>query len=166
MDSNTEIRRPRCGWERQSGGTSRDRFGQSMEPARNMTPGWQIQPVQAGGPMQQWQPAQQMQPVQQRQPMRQMQPVQQMQPAQQGQPAWPMQSERPAMPAGTTMPWMQWNMSCPNTGVGPLEQNYPAARAYVPWQQWQDIYEPETALAQGTIFPDMDLPFEYGRCGR
>lgn len=127
MDSNTEIRRPRCGWERQSGGTARDRFGQSMEPARNMTPGWQMQPVQSGGPM---------------------------------------QSERPAMPAGTTMPWMQWSMSCPNTGVGPLEQNYPAAMAYVPWQQWQDIYEPETALAQGTIFPDMDLPFDYGRCGR
>ena len=120
MDSNTEIRRPRCGWERQSGRADRDRFGQSMEPS---------QPGAAA-------------------------------------PYGSAMSPRSTMPAGTVMPWMTWNMSCPNTGVGPLEQNYPAAMAYVPWQQWQDIYEPETALARGTIFPDMDLPFDYGRCGR
>nr|WP_242962945.1 spore coat associated protein CotJA [Clostridium sp. AT4] len=38
--------------------------------------------------------------------------------------------------------------------------------AYVPWQQWQTAYAPERGLMQGTIFPDLDLPFNYGRCGR
>ncbi|MFR1131966.1 MAG: spore coat associated protein CotJA, partial [Enterocloster bolteae] len=40
------------------------------------------------------------------------------------------------------------------------------AMAYVPWQQWQTTYAPERGLVQGTIFPDLDLQFNYGRCGR
>ena len=55
---------------------------------------------------------------------------------------------------------------CTQTAPGPLEQNYPAAMAYVPWQQWQATYAPERGLAQGTIFPEMDLQFNYGRCSR
>lgn len=43
---------------------------------------------------------------------------------------------------------------------------YPVAMAYVPWQQWQPTYAPERGLAQGTIFPDLDLQFNCGRCGR
>lgn len=33
------------------------------------------------------------------------------------------------------------------------------AMAYVPVQQWQDIYEPEVALARGTLFAQLDKPF-------
>ena len=66
----------------------------------------------------------------------------------------------PPAPAPTPAPL------CPNTGVGPLEQNYPVAMAYVPWQQWQATYPLDHALLQGTIFPDLDLQFDYGRCGR
>ena len=58
------------------------------------------------------------------------------------------------------------NMSCPSTEGGVLEQQYPVAMAYVPWQQWQTTYAPERGLVQGTIFPDLDLQFNYGRCGR
>lgn len=36
------------------------------------------------------------------------------------------------------------------------------AMAYVPVQQWQDLYEPEEALRRGTIFRQLDLPFEGG----
>ncbi len=36
------------------------------------------------------------------------------------------------------------------------------AMAYVPVQQWQDLYEPEDALYRGTIFRQLDLPFEGG----
>lgn len=36
------------------------------------------------------------------------------------------------------------------------------AMAYVPVQQWQDLYEPEEALCRGTIFRQLDLPFEGG----
>ena len=53
-----------------------------------------------------------------------------------------------------------------STEGGVLEQQYPVAMAYVPWQQWQTTYAPERGLVQGTIFPDLDLQFNYGRCGR
>ena len=57
-------------------------------------------------------------------------------------------------------------VNCPDTTAGYLEQHHPVAMAYVPWQQWQTAYAPERGLMQGTIFPDLDLPFNYGRCGR
>lgn len=40
------------------------------------------------------------------------------------------------------------------------------AMAYVPFQQWcDDIYTPDKALCQGTLFPALDLPFKMGgRC--
>lgn len=37
--------------------------------------------------------------------------------------------------------------------------------AYVPWQQFCSIYEPEKALLTGTIFPELDKPF-LARGGR
>jgi hypothetical protein len=40
--------------------------------------------------------------------------------------------------------------------------NLPLAMAYVPFQRWNCVYEPCRALARGTIFPELDLPF----CGR
>lgn len=81
------------------------------------------------------------------------------------------------------MPWPAWDMGqgtvpiptpyeggasygCPASGAGVLEQNYPVAMAYVPWQQWQSPYAPERGLVQGTIFPDLDLIFAYGRCSK
>ena len=33
------------------------------------------------------------------------------------------------------------------------------AMAYVPYQQWCDVYQCDKALCQGTIFPVLDLPF-------
>ncbi len=36
---------------------------------------------------------------------------------------------------------------------------YSLAMAFVPQQTWQDIYECNVALARGTIFADLDLPF-------
>lgn len=38
------------------------------------------------------------------------------------------------------------------------------AMAYVPWQNWRRIYEPARAFHRGTIFEELDLPFE-GRGG-
>lgn len=38
----------------------------------------------------------------------------------------------------------------------------PLAMAYVPFQRWNCVYDPCRALARGTIFPELDLPF----CGR
>ncbi|WP_037372642.1 spore coat associated protein CotJA [Anaerovorax odorimutans] len=36
------------------------------------------------------------------------------------------------------------------------------AMAYVPWQTWNTVYSPELALSQGTLFPELDLPFLGG----
>lgn len=35
---------------------------------------------------------------------------------------------------------------------------------YVPWQKWGRTYPLSQAISQGTIFPDLDYPFEMGRC--
>jgi hypothetical protein len=38
----------------------------------------------------------------------------------------------------------------------------PLAMAYVPWQSWNQVYEPPKALERGTLFPELDLPFLGG----
>lgn len=35
----------------------------------------------------------------------------------------------------------------------------PIAMAYVPWQEWKNIYAAEKALCRGTIFEELDKPF-------
>lgn len=35
--------------------------------------------------------------------------------------------------------------------------------AYVPWQYFYKVYEPEKALGVGTIFPELNKPFLGGR---
>ncbi|MEE1313812.1 MAG: spore coat associated protein CotJA [Lachnospiraceae bacterium] len=48
----------------------------------------------------------------------------------------------------------------------PLE-GLPLAMAYVPWQQWGNLYSPEKGFHQGTIFQDLDFPFNgRGGCRR
>lgn len=36
----------------------------------------------------------------------------------------------------------------------------PIAMAYVPWQQWRAIYEVEKGFHRGTIFEELDKPFQ------
>ena len=38
-------------------------------------------------------------------------------------------------------------------------EGMPLAMAYVPWQNWRKIYEPEKAFCRGTIFEELDKPF-------
>lgn len=54
--------------------------------------------------------------------------------------------------------------SCPDTGSQlPADSIDPSllalAMGFVPVQAWEDPYEPELALARGTIFPALDKPF-------
>lgn len=42
--------------------------------------------------------------------------------------------------------------------VDPLSE-MEVAMAYVPWQFFQTIYEPDKALQAGTIFPELNKPF-------
>ncbi len=42
--------------------------------------------------------------------------------------------------------------------------DFPLVMAYVPWQQWGDMYELECGLMQGTIFKDLNFIFCGERC--
>lgn len=44
-----------------------------------------------------------------------------------------------------------------------MPDQFPVAMAYVPWQEFKNMYEPDKALSAGTIFPELDLPFWAGR---
>ncbi len=50
---------------------------------------------------------------------------------------------------------------CPGNTPIPRE---PVAMAYVPWQYFQEVYDPDKALRCGTIFPELNKPF-LGRRG-
>ena len=43
-----------------------------------------------------------------------------------------------------------------------LPDNVSLAMAYVPFQQWGDVYSMDEALNRGTLFPDLEFPFERG----
>lgn len=43
-----------------------------------------------------------------------------------------------------------------------LPENASLAMAYVPFQQWGDVYSMDEALNRGTLFPDLEFPFERG----
>lgn len=66
--------------------------------------------------------------------------------------------ESPMTVPGTACMMAQTENAFDNTYLGRL----PLAMAYVPFQQFGNIYEPYRALQRGTIFPELDLPF----CGR
>lgn len=44
------------------------------------------------------------------------------------------------------------------TGWGLRE--YPLAMVYSPYQVFRELYSPDTALSRGTLFSELDLPFE------
>ncbi len=44
----------------------------------------------------------------------------------------------------------------------PFPKNTPVAMAYVPYQQWGQVYPAESGLERGTIFPELDKPFLGG----
>lgn len=47
---------------------------------------------------------------------------------------------------------------------GNMDQ-FPVAMAYVPWQMWHTVYDLEKALSCGTIFPELNKPFQGMRGG-
>ena len=52
------------------------------------------------------------------------------------------------------------------TDNGFLNSNTPIAMVYFPMQQWKELYDPYTALSNGTIFKELDLPFYPTPCRR
>lgn len=58
------------------------------------------------------------------------------------------------------------NDSCGISCTGWGLNNHPVAMVYSPCQPWNNVYKPEIALERGTVFKDLDLPFEgTGRKG-
>lgn len=41
-------------------------------------------------------------------------------------------------------------------------RNAPLAMAYVPFQEWGDVYTDDEAFPIGTLFPDLNFPFMRG----
>ena len=45
-----------------------------------------------------------------------------------------------------------------DTGMDICSDSLPLAYAYVPWQKWRLLYTPENALANGTLFEELNKP--------
>ena len=41
---------------------------------------------------------------------------------------------------------------------------YPLGMVYSPCQEWRNLYSPTNALTRGTLFSELDLPFEGKNC--
>lgn len=55
------------------------------------------------------------------------------------------------------------NVSNGMTGnMSRFPQHTPLAMAYVPVQQWGEVFSEDEALINGTLFPDLKFPFEKG----
>ncbi len=54
------------------------------------------------------------------------------------------------------------SMSCAYPAKSDPLSGMAIAMAYVPWQFFHDVYEPEKALQAGTVFPELNQPF----CGK
>ena len=44
-------------------------------------------------------------------------------------------------------------------------REYPLAMVYSPYQVFRETYTPDTALQRGTLFSELDLPFEGHKLG-
>lgn len=51
-----------------------------------------------------------------------------------------------------------------NDPMDRLGDAFPPVMAFVPWQQWGDLYDPECGLKEGTIFKDLNYIFCGTRC--
>lgn len=45
-------------------------------------------------------------------------------------------------------------------GISRFPAETPLAMAYVPMQQWSEVYDEAEAFSAGTLFPELNLPFE------
>jgi len=46
-----------------------------------------------------------------------------------------------------------------NGTIGWGISNHPLSMVYAPWQNFDNLYDLDTALKQGTVFAELDLPF-------
>lgn len=84
-------------------------------------------------------------------------------------PAQPIQPQ-PAVPCQPAVqPASQPASCCDDRSEYDELNGMPLAMAYVPWQEWRNIYEAEKGFHIGTIFEELDKPFrgiKIGGCCR
>ncbi|EOS80307.1 hypothetical protein C817_01799 [Dorea sp. 5-2] len=68
----------------------------------------------------------------------------------------PAPTPQPSMPCPEPV---SQPVCCSNTGEYDELNGMPLAMAYVPWQEWQNIYEAEKGFHCGTIFEELNKPF-------
>ena len=49
--------------------------------------------------------------------------------------------------------------ACEPDAASDRQPEYVVAMAYVPWQEWEDVYELCEGFEIGTIFPSLNKPF-------
>lgn len=49
-----------------------------------------------------------------------------------------------------------------NNNVSLFPKNASLAMAYVPFQEWGEVYSDDEAFPTGTLFPDLNFPFMRG----
>lgn len=71
---------------------------------------------------------------------------------------------QPPQPPQQPQPPQDGNHQKPDGNASGFNARYlgslPLAMAYTPMQQWKSAYSPQEGLSRGTIFPELDLPFE------
>ncbi len=50
-------------------------------------------------------------------------------------------------------------------GISPLPENPVVAMAYVPYQEKENVYSAEQGISEGTMFPELNKPFEGATVG-
>ena len=53
------------------------------------------------------------------------------------------------------------NIACGESTSYDQLQMMPLAMAYVPWQQWQNVYECSKGFEHGSIFEELIFPFQH-----
>lgn len=72
----------------------------------------------------------------------------------------------PSLPSAPSMPQppQDGKQQRPEENASGFDARYlgslPLAMTYTPMQQWKSAYSPQEGLSRGTIFPELDLPFE------
>jgi len=78
----------------------------------------------------------------------------------------PCEFKRSHMPMDEEMPMLNSkNRTDVSTSpLSPFPEQTPIGMAYVPYQQWDEIYEASEGFCKGTMFPMLDYPFKGGDC--
>ena len=80
------------------------------------------------------------------------------------QPSAPSTPNMPSTPSAPNTPNTPNTPGAPYPDARTFDTRYlgslPLAMTYTPMQQWKSTYSDAVSLARGTIFPELDLPFE------